>query len=453
VQTGDALEFAVDTVGADWVSRAQSLYFNEEGREPTESELEETVREFASEMAGTVLDRHFGEEVDSELDSELDSSMDSMVDSEMDIEMESAVESEEESEDEEEERVESDYNPNNSVDQGLARRDVIDDVKHEQEHFDQMMMNTPMVRSRRGGGVSWEVFFEEGDLNEEAEKSNLGKTIDGFKMMNNREPTPFEVSKIKQFLAVPIELCDEQELLINSTSALIQTPIRESNLGYSSSWTVFLGKSQGSLEGAKRAFEDHRELSSLEVQSIQSFLAGIAASSGDSEQSEDFETETRTHSKVLVSPVSEKKTAKRYNVYLEDSKYSQEETEKMAIKWFNRFNKREANQEDLTTIKAFIQKEADLEEQDFLVSVRLNFQDGDDDEKEMDHSTRSTTKEALSKSAAKGHPLRFDDDEKLEDGDEEQAIQWFKRYNNRGSSKVDTHQNTKVEEDEMIDIE
>merc|ERR1711994_165058 len=86
--------------------------------------------------------------------------------------------------------------------------------------------------------------------------------------------------------------------------------------------------------------------------------------------------------KVLVSAVKETTTSKAFTVYFEDSKLSQEETEKIAVKMFQSVNKQEVAEEDLVRIRAFIGKEADLKEQEFLVPVKANgtFEDEEDDE-------------------------------------------------------------------------
>merc|ERR1711997_268395 len=99
------------------------------------------------------------------------------------------------------------------------------------------------------------------------------------------------------------------------------------------------------------------------------------------------------------------------------------------------------------------------EEQEFMVGGKtLNFQDidADDDLKEMESPIASTTSGVVKKESATKYTLNFDDDEKREDGDEERAIKWFKRFNNREPSKEESQQIkqfVKADEDEMIDIE
>merc|ERR1719249_63192 len=180
-------------IAADWVSRAKSLYLSQKGREPTATELESTIREFALEMAESVLKATEIGSVQSE-----DEEVDDESEDEMELESEEEVDSEEE---ETEELEDGDYDPLNATDQALAELDGAEDLKHEVAHFDDTMLNTPVRRSGRGGGVSWAVYFEESDLNEEAQGSKLEEAIEGFEMMNKREPTKFEISKMREFLA------------------------------------------------------------------------------------------------------------------------------------------------------------------------------------------------------------------------------------------------------------
>merc|ERR1719334_2329934 len=51
----EVLKSGQNIIAADWVSRAKSLYLSQKGREPTVAELESTIREFAMEMADSVL--------------------------------------------------------------------------------------------------------------------------------------------------------------------------------------------------------------------------------------------------------------------------------------------------------------------------------------------------------------------------------------------------------------
>merc|ERR1712121_470675 len=296
-------------------------------------------------------------------------------------------------------------------------------------------------------------YFNESDLNEEAEKSNLVQTVEGFKMMNGREPTQVEVYKMKQFLSVPNELMDGEEE-IAGTSILLKS--QKVSRGGGVSWTVYFDETTGSLKMAERSFlKMHgQKPTASELGQIRAFLTMSKPQEVDSDSADEQDSE---------------KTAKRFNVYLEDTKLSQKETEQIAVKWFNRFNKREPTKEELSKIQAFIAKDADLKEQEFLVPVKsLNFDDvdGDDDEKDIEPTAtlKSSTKAVTTKKTATGYTLNFDDDAKDQYGDEEEAIKWFKRFNNREPAederqqiaqfmKSDEMKKTEQDEQEMIDIE
>merc|ERR1712029_1330070 len=228
----------------------------------------------------------------------------------------------------------------------------------------------------------------------------------------------------------------------------------------------------GSLENAKRAFErmHGREPTSFEQEQIRSFLTAPKGLEDGLEEQQSESTKPRSPSKVLVSPVVAKKTAKRFNVYLEDSKLSQKESEQIALKWFNRLNRRDPSEEETEQIRAFIQKEADLKEQQFLVPVQsLNFDHDDDAEEDAEEDADSaavanlTTKAVVTKNAATGYTLSFDGDEKQHDGDKEEAIKWFKRFNQRNPDKEELAQieqfmkadqgGDEEDDEDMLDVE
>jgi len=442
VDVGDEWADALERVGkmgrADGRSLAHSicdLFADVNGSEPTLEELHavwQSIQDGLAEEAQNV-DESSSIDVDSESD------------------WESAADEE------------GAFDPNNAADQVLAKRDAAEDRKHEVEHFEQMVLNTPMVTGKRGGGVSWNMYFDESELNEEAENSNLVKTVEGFKLRNGREPTRLEVHKMKQFLSVPNELVDGEEEMAG-TNTVLQSQMVSSKRGGSASWTVYFDEARSSLKKAKRAFlkMHRRSPTTSELDQIRSFLAVPSELDMDGLDEPDLEQkEKRTPSKVLVSPVQDKKTAKRFSVYLEDSKLSQKETELIAVKWFNRFNQREPSDEELAQIRSFIAKDADLTEQEFLVPVKsLNFDAADDDEKDTEPvaELKLTTKAITEKKTATGYTLNFDDDEKCQDGDEEEAIKWFKRFNQRQPTEDEQQQIKQFMKaddlkPEMIDIE
>jgi len=408
--------------GAALAENACDLFYDINGDEPTLEELTQLWQIIQDELAA---------EAEEDIDSEYSS------------------ESEEE---EEVEEVEEVYDPENDADQKLAQKDAAEDKKHEVENFDQVVLNTPMVTAKNGGAVSWNMYFNEGDLNEEAESSKLVKTLEGFKMMNQREPTPLELRKMKMFLSVPNDLVDEEDVMTSE--------VESSKTGSGASWNVYYDDTQsGSLQNAVKSFVQfhQRQPSSSELNQIRSFLS--LETSEPSQVEDSTENKPKYPSKVLVSPMTEKKAAKRFNVYLEDSKLSQQETEEIAVKWFERFNKRKPSEEDLEQIRSFVAKDADLTAQEFMIPVKaqLNFEI-DDDVKEEEPSAKSVTKQMVTKKAATGYTLNFEDDEKREEGDEQEATKWFKRFNNREPSdgeKQQIKQFVKGDEEmeEMVDIE
>jgi len=106
---------------------------------------------------------------------------------------------------------ESEYDPGNEDDAALAQRDVAEDRVHELDHFVPELLNTPMVSAKSGGGVSWNVFFDEEQLCEAEESSNLERVSRRFQSANGREPTLFELDRMRLFLAVPTELSEGHE--------------------------------------------------------------------------------------------------------------------------------------------------------------------------------------------------------------------------------------------------
>merc|ERR1719150_2231505 len=147
----DSFGSSAQTVAADWISRATNLYLDQTGREPTEDELLDTIREFASDLADDVI----GQESEEDFASSVEESVES-----------------EESWDEYESESDEEYDPDNSVDHVLARWDLEADMKHEQKYYSEWMMFTPVMESKSGGAV-WNVYFDETELNQDAENQNM----------------------------------------------------------------------------------------------------------------------------------------------------------------------------------------------------------------------------------------------------------------------------------------
>jgi len=255
----------------------------------------------------------------------------------------------------------------------------------------------------------------------------------------------------------------------------MKTELAMMRTGGGASWSLYYDESgstqssSGSLEKAIKSFVQfhERQPTNSELQQIRSFLS-LKHFEADY-KTKNIETKMvmtqHSCSKVLVSPVAEKKSAKRFNVYLEDSKLSQKETEQIAVKWFERFNKRQPSEEEKEQIRSFIAKDApsDLTEQRFLVDSINDDDDlkeSDDEMMVIDSAKKCVTKKVVTKKAATGYTLNFEDDEKRDIGDEEEAMKWFKRFNHREPSneeKQQIKQFVKGDQDgadeEMVDIE
>merc|ERR1719229_1394560 len=294
------------------------------------------------------------------------------------------------------------------------------------------MLNTPATASKLGNALSWAVYFDEEELCSEAESANLEQAVSSFAMRNGQAPNALEVAHIKAFLAVPNELCAEEDTSAFDMSA---SSVQSSRLGHGASWTAFFneGSSKGSVRNAAKAFQavHGREPTSFELDRIRSFLSTpsqIAAV--DSRSNSWAETVTRP-AVVQVTPVKAKKAAKSFSVYMSDAKLSATEREQVALKWFDRFQKRKPTDGEMANNRSFLTKDAEATNQKFLVSALddadLADDQSDDDQKE-DQPANTTSSAMVTKKAAVGFTLSFDDDA---GGDKEEAIRWFKRFNNR----------------------
>eukprot|EP00484_Ammonia_sp_Unknown_P018929 CAMPEP_0197027222 /NCGR_PEP_ID=MMETSP1384-20130603/7176_1 /TAXON_ID=29189 /ORGANISM="Ammonia sp." /LENGTH=766 /DNA_ID=CAMNT_0042456035 /DNA_START=115 /DNA_END=2412 /DNA_ORIENTATION=+ len=276
-----------------------------------------------------------------------------------------------------------DYDPTNDIDIRLARKDAQEDKLWKSENFNLKMLKSRETHSRSGNATAYNVYFSQTHPKRDA--INLRKAIRSFKMRNKREPSNTEMQRLKQFMTV-----DRDTSLIEFQLSVI---------------------SDGDME-------------SKADNAIQRRRAKVMT----------------TPTKVLVTPVNKKKTAARYNVYFEEnkSKLDQTRNERMAIKWFKRFNNREPNKLELAGIKQFTNSDkAELTEVEYEVPVDR------DDEKETEFDDEVQTKvksdSVVEKKSSTKYTLNFDDDSARENGDERQALRWFKRFNNRQPTKAEQH--------------
>merc|ERR1719495_890492 len=246
---------------------------------------------------------------------------------------------------------EAEYDPENAEDQELAAEDADEDAEHEISHFDQVLLNTPMVSSKRGGAVSFSVYFDERELSEKAESSNLVKTVDSFKMMWHREPTRSELNRMKQFLSVPSELVEEEQ-----DGPIVASSPTTSSRGGGASWTVQFEQNEGSLDGAERAFYamHHREPTAAERDQIRSFLA-LKPLDSDSHSVQSEQSTTKTVTKAVIDKESATGYTLTFDGDLDRHGHGQPlGDEQAAIEWFRRFNHREPADGERAHIRKFI---------------------------------------------------------------------------------------------------
>eukprot|EP01083_Nonionella_stella_P173401 597999_1 len=294
-----------------------------------------------------------------------------------------------------------DYDPHNVMDTQLAQQDELEDNQWENDidsNFGLKMLATQPVKSKTGASAAYNVYFSKS--NAKRAKKNLSAAIASFKMRNDREPNTFEVHRLKQFLSTE-----------NETS-VVQFKLSV--------------VSDDSDNEEKEAVEKSKSKSKSKV--------------------------TMTPSKVLVTPVKKKKTAARYNVYFENDAADKERNEKLALKWFNRFNNREPTQLELAAIQQFIKADQQLTEVEYNVPLEV---DSDSSAKKAVLRKLKTDSVVQKKDSTK-YTLNFDDKQEREHGDDSQAMKWFKRFNNRDPTQEEKEkikQFIKTDNPDTIDID
>jgi len=161
---------------------------------------------------------------------------------------------------------------------------------------------------------------------------------------------------------------------------------------------------------------------------IQFKLSQAEEPKGDDEK-ECVESKT----KVLITPVKEKKSSAVYSVYFDDK---QEKNEDAAIKWFARFNNRKPTAMELKRIQQFVKHDkSELIECEFDVNSVDNDDckatEADDDYKAL----KMKTSFAVKKEKSTKYTLDFVDEETRTSGNQKAALKWFEIFNNRKPNK------------------
>lgn len=231
------------------------------------------------------------------------------------------------------------------------------------------MSKTARIKSKKGKSETYNVYFNKFD--KVRKEKNLTAAIKSFKMRNNREPTKFEINRLKQFLFTENK----------TTSVQFRLEVVDS-------------------EDDEKKVEFDREKGS----------------------------KTTTPSRLLVTPVKKKKNAAKFNVYFGD-KSEANKTEKQAVTWFERFNNRKPSDIELNLIKQFVKSDADeLKEYEFDIPI------SDDDSKDYINKKinyETDINSVVEKKTSTKYTLNFNNETERKNGSKKQAIKWFKRFNNR----------------------
>jgi len=326
-----------------------------------------------------------------------------------------------------EDALDEDYDPDNMVDRKLAKQDALETQQFDEDFFNLRMLTTPSVKSRLGKSERYDVYFCK--FSQKRKARNLERAIATFKLRNKREPNLLEINHIKEFISTK-----DKTNLIQFKLSIVSDSDNEEDLNEEKS--ELLKGNNGGL---------------------------VTTNKGPT-----------TPSKVLVTPVKKKKSAARYNVYFDDKQKNSSKNEKMAIKWFKRFNNREPTELELGGIKQFIAADkSQLTECEYEVPVSFvnknknklskdNMDDHEnDDRKETEEDDLTFLKKMKQDSVVKKdkstkYTLNFDDEQERENGDEKQALKWFKRFNNRNPTTTEVEKIKafiKADNDNTVDID
>eukprot|EP01084_Bolivina_argentea_P020916 38852_1 len=260
------------------------------------------------------------------------------------------------------------------------------------------MFATPIIKSRRGISETYDVYFCK--FSKSRKENNLLSAIKSFKMRNNRQPTKFEINRLKNFLST------------NNKTTLVRFKL-----------TV--------IDDDDDEEEDD-----------------------DEKKSEIPKQKSKTIStRLLVTPVKKKKNSAKFNVYFKD-KFDANKTENQAIKWFERFNNRKPNKIELNLIKQFIKSDnEELKEYEYDIPI------SDDDSnnyimKKINYETDINS--VVEKRSSTKYTLNFNDQTERKNGNKKQAIKWFTRFNNRNPTedeKQNINQFIQNDDQDTIDID
>merc|ERR1711902_388451 len=348
----ELVEYSMRIVGMDLVSRAKASFNAISGRNPSKKELKRSVQKLALKLAEQAIAGSTNKAKSSKVE-------------------------------------ESDHDPTNIDDQILARIDAVEDEQFDAKNFNLRMLTTSS-NAKKGKYEAYDVYFS--NFDKETERKNLLKAIDSFKMRNRRSPSSEEIEGIKAFLATnkdtnlvqfklsvisdsDSEQKEEKAAVARKAEKLLVTPVKKKksaarfNVYFADKESAEINRNK---ETALKWFERfaNRKPSKMEMSGIEQFIKTDSAELIECEfEVKPFDTDALYDDdskedvmddrslRMKTSKAVKKKTSTKYMLDFADGQSGDHE---QALKWFQRFNGREANQEEQEKISQFIK--ADNEE-------------------------------------------------------------------------------------------
>merc|ERR1712048_450685 len=264
-------------------------------------------------------------------------------------------------------------------DQVLAKIDEIESEQFDADHYNLKMLTTAS-KSKKGKYEAYDILFSNFDQKTER---NLLKAIESFKMRNRRSPTSSEVEGIEAFLStnkdtslVQFKLSvisdeDDEVKEEKKNEKLLVTPVKKKK--DAARFNVYFDDKEVNTETALKWFErfTNRKPTQLEMSGIESFIRTdkseliecefeVSAFDISKAESQLFDDDDCKYSdeeralKMKTSKAVKKKTSTTYTLDFADKSMRESGDVKQALKWFERFNSRQANKEERARISEFV---------------------------------------------------------------------------------------------------
>merc|ERR1712019_220067 len=261
----------------------------------------------------------------------------------------------------------------------LAKIDEIESEQFDADHYNLKMLTTAS-KSKKGKYEAYDILFS--NFDQKTERKNLLKAIESFKMRNRRNPTSAEVEGIEAFLStnkdtslVQFKLSviseDEEQKEEKKNEKLLVTPVKKKK--DAARFNVYFDDKEVNTETALKWFErfTNRKPTQLEMSGIESFIRTdkseliecefeVSAFDISKAESQLFDDDDCKYSdeeralKMKTSKAVKKKTSTTYTLDFADKSMRESGDVKQALKWFERFNSREANKEERARISEFV---------------------------------------------------------------------------------------------------